>query len=116
MPTHKVWENEEYLAFLDIKPMSKGMTLVIPKEHVDSNFWKLKNSVISRALDAGREVAKILDKKLEGNIRTTLLFEGVEVPHLHLKLIPLYEETLEHRYIEEMTQEELAELADHLSS
>lgn len=88
IPCMKIWENEKYLAFLDINPVTEGMTLVIPKEHKDSRVFKNENSDICEIMSASKEVSGILENKL--NIeRVGLIFEGVEVDHLHAKLIPI---------------------------
>jgi len=88
IPCMKIWENEKYLAFLDINPVTEGMTLVIPKEHKDSRVFKNENSDICEIMSASKEVSEILENKL--NIeRVGLIFEGVEVDHLHAKLIPI---------------------------
>ena len=88
IPCMKIWENEKYLAFLDINPVTEGMTLVIPKKHKDSRVFKNENSDICEIMSASKEVSGILENKL--NIeRVGLIFEGVEVDHLHAKLIPI---------------------------
>ncbi len=88
IPCMKIWENEKYLAFLDINPVTEGMTLIIPKEHKDSRVFKNENSDICEIMSASKEVSEILENKL--NIeRVGLIFEGVEVDHLHAKLIPI---------------------------
>jgi len=88
IPCMKIWENEKYLAFLDINPVTEGMTLVIPKEHKDSRVFKNENLDICEIMSASKEVSEILEDKL--NIeRVGLIFEGVEVDHLHAKLIPI---------------------------
>ncbi len=88
IPCMKIWENEKYLAFLDINPVTEGMTLVIPKEHKDSRVFKNGNSDICEIMSASKEVSEILENKL--NIeRVGLIFEGAEVDHLHAKLIPI---------------------------
>lgn len=88
IPCMKIWENDKYIAFLDINPVTEGMALVIPKEHQDSRIFKNENSVMCEIMNAAKEVSKILEKKL--NIeRVGLIFEGIEVDHLHAKLIPI---------------------------
>ena len=88
IPCMKIWENDKYLAFLDINPVTEGMTLVIPKDHKDSRVFKNENSDIYGVMSASKEVATILESKL--NIeRVGLIFEGIEVSHLHAKLIPI---------------------------
>lgn len=90
VPSYKVWEDEKYLAFLSIQPESEGMTLVIPKEHHESYFATVDKEVLHGVIDAAVTVARILDSKLENIIRSKLIFEGLEVDHLHAKLIPMY--------------------------
>jgi len=89
IPSHKVWENDEFLAILDICPNTKGMTLVMPKNHYDSYAFDMPDDVYQKFMQAGKEVAKLLDKKLETQ-RTALVMEGMGVNHAHLKLYPLH--------------------------
>ncbi|MCE1164817.1 MAG: HIT family protein [Bacteroidetes bacterium] len=85
----KIWENEEFFAILDIFPNTKGMTLVIPKEHYDSYAFDMPDEVYARFLMAAREVGKLLDEKLNVN-RTAMVIEGMGVNHAHIKLYPLH--------------------------
>lgn len=80
------------MAFLSIFPEVEGMTIVIPKVHYDSYIFNIPTKVAYSLLDATKEVANILDHKLENVIRTKLVFEGLEVPHLHAKLLPMYKD------------------------
>lgn len=90
LPSHKIWEDENYLAFLGIFPNTKGMTIVIPKKHVLSYIFDAPENIATGILQAAREVAKILDIKLPTNMRTALVFEGFGVDHLHAKLYPMH--------------------------
>ena len=65
IPSKNIWEDENYVAFLDIQPTARGMTLVVPKKHINSNIMELDNKVIGETMDAVKKVAKILDEKLE---------------------------------------------------
>ena len=90
IPSVKIWEDEDFLAFLDINPVSEGMTLVIPKEHRDSRIFKNDINLISKIMEACKKVSEMLENGL--NIeRVGLIFEGLEVGHLHAKLIPIKE-------------------------
>lgn len=89
-PSHKVWEDEEYLAFLGIFPNTKGMTVVIPKKHYSSYIFDVPEDVMTHLMKAARKVGKLLDSKLETSMRTALVFEGFGVNHLHAKLYPLH--------------------------
>ena len=88
IPCVKIWEDKKLLAFLDINPVSKGMTLVIPKKHKDSNFFKNSSKDISEIVTASKKVSKILEKSLDVD-RIGVIIEGLEVSHLHIKLIPI---------------------------
>jgi histidine triad (HIT) family protein len=83
----KIWENEKFVAFLDISQTVKGQTLLIPKEHLESNIYNNREDDISEAMLAAKEVAKLLEKKL-GVERVITIIEGLEVNHLHIKLYP----------------------------
>ena len=88
IPSMKIWEDQNYMAFLDINPVAEGMTLVIPKEDKDSRIFKNETSDISGIMKAAKDVSEILENRL--NIeRVGVIFEGMEVNHLHAKLIPI---------------------------
>jgi len=89
IPAAKIWEDKEHLAFLDINPNTKGMTLVIPKKHFDSYAIDMDDADYYKLMIAAKKVAKLLDKKL--NIkRTAFVMEGLGVNHAHVKLYPIY--------------------------
>jgi len=85
----KIWEDENYLAFLDIMPNTKGMTLVIPKKHFDSYAFDMPDSDYSGLLVAAKNVVGILEKGL-GVKRVGLVMEGLGVNHVHMKLYPMH--------------------------
>jgi histidine triad (HIT) family protein len=89
IPSYKIWEDDEFFAILDIFPNTKGMTLVIPKQHYVSYAFEMSDDVYSRFLLASKKVGKILDEKL-GVMRTALVMEGMGVNHAHVKLYPLH--------------------------
>lgn len=87
IPSYKVAENNEYLAFLDIQPLVKGHVLVVPKKEVDYIF-DLENDTLSGLMTFAKTVAKKMDKVLEcKRIGVTVI--GLEVPHAHIHLIPI---------------------------
>lgn len=90
MPSFKVWEDENHLAFLSIFPNTKGVTVVIPKKHFASYAFDLPDNVLSDLILATKKVAKLLDLKLEDVGRTALVFEGFGVDHVHSKLFPMH--------------------------
>jgi len=89
IPCVKIWEDEKFLAFLDINPNVKGMTLVIPKEHFDSYAFDIDDKNYLELMAATKKVAKLLDKKLKVQ-RTAMVMEGLGVNHAHIKLYPIY--------------------------
>lgn len=89
-PSHKIWEDEEHLAFLGIFPNTKGMTVVIPKKHVESYIFDVPEETMIKLTKAARKVGKLLDEKLATSMRTAMVFEGFGVNHLHAKLYPLH--------------------------
>lgn len=100
IPSHKVWENEEFYAFLDLFPNCKGQTLVIPKDHYDSDLFKVEESAFyGRYLLAVREVVQFLKSKL-GVERVGMIMEGMGVDHLHIKLYPMWGLEKERKAIE----------------
>jgi histidine triad (HIT) family protein len=89
-PSHKIWEDENHLAFLSIFPNTKGFSVVIPKKHFSSYAFDLPDSVLSDLVLASKQVAKLLDAKLEDVGRTGMIFEGFGVDHVHAKLFPMH--------------------------
>lgn len=90
IPSHQFWENEEFMAFLDLFPNCKGQTLVIPKKHFDSDLFVIEDSAfLSRYFAAVHEVAILLKSKL-GVERVGMIMEGMGVNHLHIKLYPMW--------------------------
>ncbi|MDX2302151.1 MAG: HIT family protein [Microscillaceae bacterium] len=86
IPAYKIAENENFLAFLDIFPVVKGHTLVIPKQEVDYIF-DLEDQILSDLHLFSKQVAKALKASL-GCQRISVIVAGFEVPHAHIHLIP----------------------------
>ncbi|KKQ33548.1 MAG: Histidine triad (HIT) protein [candidate division TM6 bacterium GW2011_GWF2_37_49] len=86
----KFWENEYYIAVLDIFPNVKGMALVITKKHYPSDiFDQMPNSEYIKFFDAANEIIKILKTGLNVH-RVALVVEGLGINHAHIKLYPLH--------------------------
>jgi len=90
IPSHKVWEDEDHIAILDIFPRGKGMTLVIPKAHEPSFVFDIKDAEYGKLLSTAKKVGKLLKEKLDC-YTVVMVAEGLEVPHAHIKLYPIYE-------------------------
>jgi histidine triad (HIT) family protein len=87
IPSHKVAEDERFLAFLDIAPLRMGHTLVIPKMEVD-RFFDLPADLLADMLPFAQQVAQRI-KAVVPCDRVGLAVIGLEVPHAHLHLIPI---------------------------
>ena len=87
IPCHKVAETDDFLAFLDINPNAKGHTLCIPKKEVDQLF-DLDETTYNRLMAFSRTVARAMQKAIPCK-RIGLTVIGLEVPHVHVHLIPL---------------------------
>jgi histidine triad (HIT) family protein len=87
IPCHKVAENDHFLAFLDIRPLAKGHTLVIPKKEVDSIF-DVEDADYQALFLFAKQVAKAI-KAVVPCKKVGLSVVGLEVPHAHIHLIPI---------------------------
>ena len=87
IPAYKVAENADYLAFLDINPLTKGHTLVIPKVENDYIF-NLDDTTLTGLIIFAKKVALAMDKTLDCK-RIGIAVLGLEVPHTHIHLVPL---------------------------
>ncbi len=116
IPCHKVAEDDRFLAFLDINPLAEGHTLVIPKKEVDYIF-DLEDSLLTDLLLFAKKVAKGIENVVSCQ-RIGMTVIGLEVPHVHIHLIPI-------NSINDMnfsnprvtlTKEEMVTLADSIAS
>ncbi len=87
IPCHKVMEDGEYLAFLDIRPINPGHTLVIPKKEVDYIFDLDERTLSGLMVFAGKVAQKI--RKSVKCERVGIMVAGLEVPHAHVHLVPI---------------------------
>ncbi len=85
----KIWEDDEFMAILDVMPNTKGMALILTKEHYDSYAFEMPEDVYSRFMIAAKKVSKILEKGLKVK-RVAMVMEGMGINHAHIKLYPLY--------------------------
>ncbi len=116
IPSHKVAEDDHFYAFLDIRPMVKGHTLVVPKKEVDYLFDLEDNLLASMTLFT-KKVAEAIKKSIPCK-RVGELVMGMEVPHAHIHLIPIQDErdmNLSNPKLE-LSEEEFKEIAKHIRS
>lgn len=90
IPCYKIAEDEKFFAFLDINPMSKGHTLVVPKQETDYIF-DLDDTTLSEMIIFAKKIAKAVENAVRCK-RVGLMVIGLEVPHAHIHLIPIEKE------------------------
>jgi histidine triad (HIT) family protein len=89
IPSYKVAEDEKHYAFLDINPIGKGHTLVVPKKETDYIF-DLSDTEISELMVFVKKVAKAIGQAFPDAARVGVSVIGLDVPHAHVHLVPLY--------------------------
>lgn len=111
IPSYKVAEDDRYYAFLDINPLTKGHTLVVPKQEVDYLF-DLDDRTIGDMMVFAKRVAAQIKQNIDC-ARVAVVVLGLEVPHAHIHLIPIQSEKDVdfHREKLHLTPEEFAEIA-----
>ena len=116
IPSYKIAEDDKHYAFLDINPAAEGHTLVIPKKEVDYIF-DLDAAELSGLMKFTRKVAQAIDDSLHP-IRTGIIVEGMEVPHAHIHLIPIYQAHQDFSLGKKVnpTEEKMRELAEKISN
>ncbi len=87
IPCYKVAESEKFLAFLDINPLAKGHTLVIPKQEIDYIF-DISDEMLAEMIVFAKKVALAIEKTVPCK-RIGIAVVGLEVPHAHIHLIPI---------------------------
>ena len=87
IPCHKVAENEHFFAFLDINPVAKGHTLVVPKLEIDYIF-DLEDDLLKEMMIFSKKIGLAIEKTIPCN-RIGISVIGLEVPHAHIHLMPI---------------------------
>ncbi|GET45661.1 HIT family protein [Capnocytophaga felis] len=87
IPCYKITEDDDFIAFLDINPNAKGHTLCVPKKEIDKIF-DLDDDLYLKLMSFSKKVAKALEKTISCN-RVGMAVVGLEVPHVHVHLIPI---------------------------
>jgi histidine triad (HIT) family protein len=110
IPSYKVAENEKFYAFLDINPLAKGHTLVIPKQETDYIF-DLEDKLLADMILFSKQVAIAIEKVISCK-RIGMTVIGLEVPHAHIHLIPINQEAdMFNRHKLSLRKEEFEEIA-----
>ncbi|MGM9830699.1 MAG: HIT family protein [Paludibacteraceae bacterium] len=118
IPSYKVAENDRFYAFLDINPLTKGHTLVIPKlEEPEADYiFDLDDTLLADMMVFAKQVAKGMKQAVDCQ-RIGVAVLGMEVPHVHIHLIPLQKETdmLFSNPKLQLPAEEMAEIANSIA-
>ncbi len=114
IPSYKVAENDDFFAFLDINPNAKGHTLVVPKKE-ENKIFDLNEDAYIKLMQFTYKVAKAIEKAVPCE-RVGMTVIGLEVPHVHVHLIPLHSmEDATFGKKEKLSKEELEEIAFEIS-
>ena len=115
IPCYKIAEDDNYLAFLDVNPNAKGHTLCIPKQEINKIFDMEEEHYLG-LMKFSRKVAKAIEKSVECK-RIGVAVVGLEVPHVHVHLIPLHDmDDMRFQRKTSLTPEEFQDLAKQISS
>ena len=115
IPCYKIAEDENYLAFLDVNPNAKGHTLCIPKQEINKIFDMEEDHYLG-LMKFSRKVAKAIEKTVPCK-RIGVAVVGLEVPHVHVHLIPLHDmDDMRFQRKTSLTPEEFQELAKQIAS
>lgn len=116
IPCYKIAENDEFFAFLDINPLSKGHTLVVPKHETDYIF-NIDDDELGRMMVFAKHVAAAIEKAIPCK-RIAVAVIGLEVPHAHIHLVPINKEgDLDFRKDHlQLSQEEFVEIRNRITS
>ena len=115
IPCYKIAEDENYLAFLDVNPNAKGHTLCIPKQEINKIFDMEEEHYLG-LMKFSRKIAKAVEKSIECK-RIGVAVVGLEVPHVHVHLIPLQDmDDMRFQRKTSLSPDEFQELAKQIAS
>ncbi|PLX20889.1 HIT family protein [Candidatus Parcubacteria bacterium] len=117
IPSKKVYEDGDFLSFLDIRPLNPGHILIVPKKHFRW-VWDVPN--IGAYYEIVGKLAKVLKKTFDTEQIVSLVF-GEEVPHAHIWLVPRFEgdghgTSIDTKNFKNISEEELAEIQSRIKN
>jgi histidine triad (HIT) family protein len=93
IPSEKIYENEKFLAFLDLFPSTEGHTLIVPKKHYE-NIFDIPQDILKDSIEVAQKIASLLKEKLGAEginlLNSNNKIAQQEIPHYHLHVIPRY--------------------------
>ena len=115
LPAHRIFENEKIISFLTIEPINPGHTLVIPKTEVD-HWMDVPEGEYQEVYKQAKIIAKAI-QKVTGSTRVAQAVVGLEVPHFHLHLIPMWQASdLDFKKARPTNNEELSKMKEKIVS
>ena len=115
IPSHKVAESDEFIAFLDINPNAKGHTLCVPKQEIIKIF-DMDKGLYTRLMEFSYDVAQAIEKAVPCK-RVGVAVVGLEVPYVHVHLIPLQDmDDMRFQRKASLTQQEFEETAQQIAA
>jgi len=115
IPSYKVYEDADFIAFLDIRPLTKGNTLIVTKKH---RRWVIDEPKFGSYFEVAKKVG-LATQKAFGAEWISFLTLGLEVPHAHIRVIPRYKKDMQGpvpniKIFEKFSDEEMVDIADRI--
>lgn len=113
IPCHKIYEDEKYLSFLDIRPINPGHALVIPKKEIDYIF-DCDDQMLGELMVRAKKIAHAIKKEVSCR-KVGVMVAGIEVPHVHIHLVPIVDvHDLAFAKAKQAAPEDLAAMAEKI--
>jgi len=115
IPAYTVWEDDLFMAFLDVRPVNPGHLLIIPKEHIE-NIFDMPDGLYEEIFNKAKALSTPVQKAMN-SARVGIVIEGFGVPHAHVHLVPINKpHDLDSTQATAMPAEELAAIAKKIKA